>query len=487
MRKVCGLLPVVGLFLGISTTSQAAEVTRVASSFDEGNPFDLHFGVGYDFEFKKAAILREWSDGTTNHIARDLLYRQQRHTVLPNLEIGLYKDIAVYAALPVVVSDNRAYSFDQEADPCVYADQVNATNPVATCVNHGNSTSIRDGIIPRDGFDATNTSDPYGQFGGADTETIFKGPTRRGVDQVHVGLKFGLLNQERLSHMPTWILGLEGRFAVGKPMTFTRDIINDDPAGNHRVGRGVHELGVWTALSRRYRFLDPFFTAYWYQGIRAGNTEFRNFTSTGAQTKVNPQSLLGFSFGTEIVPFERKAKSQKVAVELRGLAQLRYNGRGYSEAWELLSDSPALVGTSDPGSGACTQQDINRVVQYAKNNPEDPNYIENGGSPGCQSFNGITDLQDYATFGIRGGLNAQLSKFASLNFGVQAMTNTRHFITMAGRGDSGATAGGDPDRVDANTAEVNPVRRDVIDNVGRRYLVDDVWSVTGYFRFLLTF
>ncbi|MEZ4380515.1 MAG: hypothetical protein R3A79_04160 [Nannocystaceae bacterium] len=480
------MLPVVGLFLGISTTAQAAEVTRVASSFDEGNPFDLHFGVGYDFDFKKAAIMREWSDGTTNHIARDLLYRQQRHTVLPRLEIGLYKDISVYAALPVVVSDNRNYSFDQEADPCVYADQVNATNPVATCVNHMNSTSIRDGIIPRDGFDATNTSNPYGNFGGADTETIFQGPTRRGIDQLHVGMKFGLLNQDRLSHMPTWILGLEGRFAIGKPMTFSRDIINNDPAGNHRVGRGIHELGVWTALSRRYRFLDPFFTAYWYQGIRAGNTEFRNFSSLGAQTKVNPQSMVGFSFGTEIVPFERKAKSQRVAVELRGLAQLNYNGRGYSEAWELFSDSPALVGTKDPASGACTQQDINRVVQYASNNPEDPNYIENSGSGGCEVFNGITDLQDYATFGFRGGLNAQLSKTASLSVGVQALTNTRHFITMAGRGDADA-GGSDPERVEPNTAEVNPVRRDVIDNVGRRYLVDDVFTVTPYFRFLLTF
>ena len=486
MRKVCGLLPVVGLLLGISSTASAAEVTRVASSFDEGNPFDFHFGVGYDFEFKKAAILREWSDGTTNHIARDLLYRQQRHTVLPKVEIGLYKDIAIYAMLPVVVNDTRNYSFDQEADPCIYPDQVNATNPVATCVNHTNSTSIRDGIIPRDGFDATNTSNPYGNFGGADTETIFQGPTRRGIDQLHVGLKIGILNQERLSHMPTWIIGLEGRFAIGKPMTFSRDIINNDPAGNHRVGRGIHELGVWTALSRRYRFLDPFFTAYWYQGIRAGNTEFRNFSSLGAQTKINPQSMVGVSFGTEIVPFERKAKSKRVAIELRGLAQLRYNGRGYSEAWELFSDSPALVGTKDPASGACTQQDINRVVQYAGNNPEDPNYIENSGSGGCEVFNGITDLQDFATFGFRGGLNAQLSKTASLSIGVQALTNTRHFITMAGRGDADA-GGSDPERVEPNTAEVNPVRRDVIDNVGRRYLVDDVFTVTPYFRFLLTF
>lgn len=483
MRKVCGLLPALGLFIGISQTATAAETTRVASSFDEGNPFDFHFGVGYDYEFKKAAILREWSDGQTNWIARDLLYRQQRHTVLPRMEIGLYKDIAIYAMLPVVVSDSRNYSFDQEADPCVYSDQVNASNPVATCVNHDNSTTIRDGIIPRDGFDATNTGNPYGNYGGSDTSLIFNGPVRRGLDQVYGGLKIGVLNQDRLSHMPNWVIGLEGRFAVGKPMTFSRDITNEDPAGNHRVGRGTHELGLWTALSRRYRFLDPFFTAYWYKGIRAGNTEFRNFSSLGSQTKINPQSTIGVSFGTEIVPFERKAKHQKFAIELRGLAQLKYNGRGYSEAWELFSDSPALVGTNDP-TASCN---ATNVVQYAKQNPEDPDYITNSGETGCVRFNGITDLQDFATFGFRGGINANLSKYATLQFGATATTDTRHFITSASRGKADAVAGGDPMRVDAGTSEVNPVRRDVIDNVGRRYLVDDVWSVMGYFRFLLTF
>jgi hypothetical protein len=62
MRKLCGLLPLVGLCFGISATARAAEVTRVASSFDNDNKFDLHFGVGYDFNYKKSAILREWSN-----------------------------------------------------------------------------------------------------------------------------------------------------------------------------------------------------------------------------------------------------------------------------------------------------------------------------------------------------------------------------------------------------------------------------------------
>ena len=74
MRKLCGLLPLLGLYFGLGATAQAAEITRVASSFDKDNKFDLHFGVGYDFNFKKAALLREWSDANNpeSQVVRDL-------------------------------------------------------------------------------------------------------------------------------------------------------------------------------------------------------------------------------------------------------------------------------------------------------------------------------------------------------------------------------------------------------------------------------
>lgn len=488
MRKLCGLLPLVGLCIGISATAQAAEVTRVASSFDGDNKFDLHFGVGYDFNFKKAAVLREWSDENNpqSTLVRDLIYRQFRHVVTPTMEIGLYKDLAVYVGVPIVISDTRNYQFDQEATNCVYDDGMRTPDDPATCVNHDNSTTIRDGIIPRDGFDATNTGQPYGNFGGAMTETIFKGANRRGVDQLHVGLKYAILNQDRLSHMPKWVIGLEGRFAVGAPMTFSRDIQTSDPKGNHVVGRGIHELGVWTALSRRYRFLDPFFTAWWYQAIRAGKTEFENYG--GAQDRKNPQSQTGVTFGTEIVPFERKAKGQKVAVVVKGLAMLRYGGRGYSEGWELFSNSPALVGSYAPGQpgGTCTNQDARNVVDYAKDNPTEVDPLTASGAPqGCKNFNGITNIQDFATFGINLGMNIQLNKYAVLMFGADARTDTRHWITNAGRGKGSLS--GDPNLVEPNSPEVNPIRRDVIDNVGRRYAVGDVFNVMGYFKFLLTF
>ena len=245
----------------------------------------------------------------------------------------------------------------------------------------------------------------------------------------------------------------------------------------------MHELGVWTALSRRYRFLDPFFTAWWYQAIRANNTEFKDFG--GAQDRANPQSQTGVTFGTEIVPFERKAKGQKVAVVIRGLAMLKYNGRGYSEGWELFSDSPALVGSNHPGSERCDSNAVAAVGQYAADNPGDPNYLQ-GAPAGCVKNNGITNIQDFATFGINFGLNFNLNKYAMLMLGVDSRTDTRHWITNASRGKA-AGSGPDANLVDPNSDEVNPVRRDVIDNVGRRYAVGDVLNVMGYFRFMLTF
>lgn len=481
MRKFCCLLPAIGLFLGLSQDAAASEVTRVASSFEENNKFDLHFGVAYDYSFRRAAILREWNPGDSSlnetRLVKDLVYKQQRHTLNASMEIGLWHDLAVYLALPIVLNDTRGYEFDQRADDCVFGDQ--AMFPSVNCVNKNNSTTVRDSIIPYNGFDATSTSNPFGEFTSQDTQRIFVGPVRKGLDQLHLGIKYGILNQEKYSHMPNWLIAFESRIAVGRAATFSRDIQIQDPDGNHRVGRRIHEIGFWTALSRRYRYLDPFIAAYARWSIRASGSEFQDFSEFGAQDKTRPQSHAGLSFGTELVPWERKAKRQKVAISVKGTADLHHGGRGYSEIWELLADSPALAGDFDPtDSNPC---DRDGAIDFAaqSENAGDPAYLSNNG---CEKFTGITDIQDYASFGFDGGLVFHLGPYARLALGAVFQTDTRHFLTNADRGDSG-----DDDVVDAGTSEVNPVRRDVVDDVGRRYVIDDVFDVSGYLRFLLTF
>jgi hypothetical protein len=485
MRKLLGLTAFFGVAFGVSSIAQAGEVTRVATAAEEDNPFDLHAGVNYEFDFRRASLLREWGNGGSNRLARDLVYKQQRQTVTPTLEIGLYHDLSVYMTIPIVVNDQRSYSLDQsEGSDCIFPEEAGAGES-STCVNKTNSTSIRDSIIPANGWDGLERGAAYETFTEADEELIFRAPVRRGIDQLHVGLKYGILSQKRFSHLPNWVIGLEGRFAVGKKMSFSRNIDLEDPDGNHRVGRRIHELGAWTALSRRFRYLDPFFGAYWRMGLRASKTEFQSLPN---QSEVNPPQVVGTYFGSEIIAWENPEKQQKFAIFFQVTGELVTRGRAYSEAWEILSDSPALAGTNDPSDGGCN---VAAAVSYANGNFDNPDdYIEvaNDSSAGtCVPFNGITTVDTYAKLGLTTSMNFWLGKYARLNLGAHLRTQTRHFITGANRGDPTRLAGGDPDTVEAGTIEVNPVRRDVIDNVGRRYALDNVFQVIGFANFLLTF
>ena len=484
MRKLLGLTAFFGVALGLSSTASAGEVTRVASSAEEDNPFDIHVGVAYDFDFKRASLLREWSANGQNRLVRDLVYKQQRHVVTPSVEIGLYHDLSIYAVLPVVAADNRSYSLDQsDGSDCTFPDTA-PNGQLPTCVNKSNSTSIRDGILPANGWDALERGAAYEQFDDSRDEKILRAPTRRGVDQLHIGLKYGILNQSKYSHLPNWIIALEGRFALGKAMKFSRDIALEDPDSNHRVAQRVHHLGAWTALSRRFKFLDPFFGAYWRMGLRANKTQMQTLPG---QSETNPPQHMGTYFGTEIIAWENEEKQQKFSFFMQGSAEFVTRGRAYSEAWEVLADSPALVGSNNPGSGQCNAA---AAVSHANANLSDPSgYLDAANAAGdsgdCATFNGITTVDNFAKFGVTLAFNFWLGKYARLNLGTHLRTQTQHFVTGANRGDP--TRNGDPAIVDPGTSDVNPVRRDVVDSVGRRYAVDNVFNAVGFANFLLTF
>ena len=195
-RQLAVAFAIAGGVLGGASEAQAADVTRVATAFEDDNFFDVHLGVTYDFNYKRAAILREWNSGrpgdNENRLVKDLVFEQFRHTLTPTLEFGLFRDLGLYFELPIVLSDSRQYSFDQRADDCVFGSP--GGSPTASCTNKGNSTTLRDEILPSSGFDATNTGNPSLPFGGPDSELIFKGPVRRGLDQLNVGLKYALFN-----------------------------------------------------------------------------------------------------------------------------------------------------------------------------------------------------------------------------------------------------------------------------------------------------
>src|SRR5260370_34913233 len=74
---------------------RAADVTDVASAFDEDNPFDFRFRVRYDHTEKRAQIKRElegWSPTQTATPAlRDPASARTRDTLSPRAEAGLFR------------------------------------------------------------------------------------------------------------------------------------------------------------------------------------------------------------------------------------------------------------------------------------------------------------------------------------------------------------------------------------------------------------
>src|SRR5262249_7554093 len=147
----------------------AAELTDVASSFDDDNPFDLRLRVGYTHEWKNASIKRE-SEGAAGQtdvaIFKDLLYAHQRDSMSVRAEIGIFQDLMIYGELPLVLSDSREYRFDQSlGSACVYPGGSGMVN----CVNSTNSSTIADGIVPTGGYDGPNsTNGPVGFAPGSD-------------------------------------------------------------------------------------------------------------------------------------------------------------------------------------------------------------------------------------------------------------------------------------------------------------------------------
>jgi hypothetical protein len=468
----------------------AAEVTDVATAFDKNKAFEFHFRVGYDYTYKQASIKREHEGPGQDSVQlfKDLVYKQQRHTMSLRAEAGIYHDLAVHIELPFVLSDTRELSYDQRlGSECIY------TGADANCVNGGNSSTTNSSvtgdsndssdpdpthyIVPHNGFDATQIDPKTGMATGfaAGSDMVFRGPKRGGsggdlFDTINFGLTWGVLSQKRDPSKPTWIVGLTYMVSIGNIMQFDRM----RPDANHAVSNGLDHVFVRTAVSHRFRWVDPY-VQFWfdYPFARRDDTLFKNY---GPQEK-NPQPQMsgGTRFGLEGVPWEKNDGEYKVAIDLNGRIAAVFDGRGYSEAWEMFASSPALACETDPKS-----------VNY--NASCDPNAIDTktnmpwGGTNAYQGkpFTGLTVIENYSILGAELALYVQAGKHIRFRTSFLYTHDQSHFITAddvgipfnpsAGNGCQVPLDGGRVYR----PCEFNPAFRPVINEPGRRYKVDNV-------------
>ncbi len=433
--------------------------TEIGSAFDERDPFDLHVSVDWHFEAKKSAIKREFTGHPLTDpngpppIARDLLYRGRRHVLTPKVRMGVFKDIELSVALPLILTDSYALEFDQSADPCILPGDPNGQS---TCINRLNSSTLIDGILPSNGFDADDPTGPG--FVDPDDPTIFRGTTRKGIDQIHLGLAWAPMHQKRDRTKPTWVLGSEVRLGIGKPKVLDRA----RPDKATAAGRGLHELRLFTSMAKRVSWAEPFFEAWWQAPI--GTTDDSQFIEVkfGAERE-SAQQIAGTRFGFQGLIWEKAEAAQRASLEFSATLESHFEGRAYTEMWEVFQ----FAGDADAGGPLVIDADPEMAGVQGLSHP------------------GVTNVENYLVFAGRFGVNVHLGEKVRFGASFDLRHDQSHLITFADAGidlpqcSGGATEGceaANNDTVDPGTPEVNPYHVQTIDVSGHRYRVGD--SVT---------
>jgi len=414
----------------------------VPSAADPDNATDFHVTVDYGYEVDKSTIQREVVGTQTDPLAPlqradDLSFHQFRHTITPRASLGIYHDTWISVALPVIIQQARELK-------------------LAGGVTRDDSTTLQDGLLPPEGFDATDPGTaPPGNL-------VFRGKNRHGLDQVHLGLGIAPMSQKRDSTKPTWKLGAEVRLAVGKLMRF--DAL--DPGGQTGVSRGVHELRLWTSFGRRFQRTEGWMELFWQVPLREKAGSLYKDPGFGA-TNITPGQQAGVSFGLEAYALDDRINRNRISLDLGANVIGHFEGRDYTEMWEVF----AFAGDSRTSGPLVLDAD-----------PTDP-------AANPFSHPGISNFENYLETSALFALRASLGRYAHFAVMVDVSWKTDHAISFADAGVDLPTCSSaqnrdceteDNDLVNPGTREVNPLHAPRIDLVGHRYLsVDNLGVVIG--------
>ena len=407
----------------------------VPSAADPGDPIDLHLRLDYEYQIDRSLLTREQvgavGTGPLDPISksRDLKFHQYRHVLTPRAELGIYHDTYLSVALPIIIAQERELELDGGVD-------------------RANSTTLADGLLPMQGFDARDPGTaPPGNL-------VFRGVSRSGLDQIHLGLAAAPMSQSRDDTKPTWKLGAELRLSVGKIMKF--DPMN--PGSETGTSKGVHEARVFTSVDRKFDRLEGWFELFWQNPIaeKAGSL----FKDPGfGSTNVKLSQQAGVAFGIETYALDDKQNGNRISLDIGTRVVGHFEGRDYSELWEVFT----YAGDTRLGGPLILDADpLNPGVQPL-------------------SHPGISNVENYletaGRFAIRAALGPKV-RFAAL---VDVLWKTDHAITFADAGVDLPTCGNRTtnceddanDLVNPGTNEVNPLHAQRIDLVGHRYFSED--------------
>ncbi|MBX3160592.1 MAG: hypothetical protein KF773_31795 [Deltaproteobacteria bacterium] len=419
--------------------ARANPASTVPSAADPGNAIDLHLSIDYAYELAQATLFREQLSPSNDPLgplpeARELDFKQSRHVITPRAELAIYNDTWLWAALPIIVAQERELTLADGA------------------TRDGLST-IADGLLPAQGFDARDG-------GGATAgNLLFRGASRSGLDQVYLGLGIAPMSQKRDPTKPTWKLGAELRLAVGRVMRF--DALA--PAKETGVGRGVHELRLMTSVGKRFARSEGWFEMFWQTPLIEKEASLFGDPGFGS-TNTQLGQIAGASFGGEIYALADRVNHNYISFDFGASVIAHFEGRDYSEMWEVF----ALAGDSRGGGPLILDRDPTMMGVQPLSHP------------------GISNIENYLENVARFAVRAQLGQHVRFSLGVNLVWKTDHIISFADAGVDLPTCGGGVssacendvnDLVNPNTREVNPVAAPRIDLVGHRYHSENNFGV----------
>jgi hypothetical protein len=320
------------LTLGVPFVATAADITRVASSFEDDDPFGLFIDAGVEYLQRNEKILREVSAATADspsQLVNELTYAQYETRLNFDLAAGISRDVEFSFGLPVVLFRNEYWG---------YAEGRNA-----------NYTSVSG--------DPGDLGDP-GVPGAPEVPRVFTVPMqayRGGLGNARFGLGWAIFNQRKDDTKPTWVARINYEAPTAgllDPSIDTRD--------NPRtpVGDRVHKYTLSTALSRKIGLAEPYFRVAYTIPVRGPGAYSNCDNNVGLGTPENcaingwsrgatgmqAPHVVGVVMGSEFQVGDRSARMLKL--DLRAVGNFVSAGRYYNELSgalrKLLSSSEYL-------------------------------------------------------------------------------------------------------------------------------------------------
>ncbi len=463
MRRVrLGVLT--ALSLALAGHAAAAEITRVASRGEPGNPFDLHITLRWDRSQERAQITREVPSAPTaanpaGGIADgdELRYTRTVNTVVPRVALGITSDLELHFEWPYVLGDDRTWRFG-----------LGSSGP-AGGVPGQPSTIESNGVnangVPCD-FDVDGTG-PFTcpLFQVAPVTTVYHGGR---AGDLKGGIAWGIFDDREDPTKPFWLVGFDVTF----PTAARYDPAGDrgtspiwlsphtDPGKVAAVGEKVWKWDLHTVLSRRLGPIDPYVKAHVTLMSQSSSTYSNCEHAAELAGRLNPEMnaaaaancatqgtaagaklpwIAGLTFGTELVPYENDAEQQRVAVDFRLFADYTSSQRFYNE----LTDASGKIHWTE----------------------------------------------EYLTMGGFLGVYLRASRYVSLNMTASLSTATPHWLTGETLGNGGSWPAVDPSGsgITTDPTQMNPNFDWRYDAPGRRFRLSEVANFALSFGGVLTF